>query len=97
VEIYVNYGQVENVEQALADADQAIQRVLANLQDVVNQLRPSWAGISEQEYLPVQARFNSDLTDMNSILVQYNQVLDEIKINYGTTDNNLALQWQQIT
>ncbi len=55
-DIYVNYGHVDNVEQALNDADNAIQRVLNQLQDVINPLRATWSGVSEDEYIQVQTR-----------------------------------------
>ena len=34
---------------------------------------------------------------MQSVLSQYAPTLDEMKVNYGNTDNNLALQWSSIT
>jgi hypothetical protein len=40
-QIYVDYGQVSNVEQALEDADSAIQRVLSDLENVITPLRDS--------------------------------------------------------
>lgn len=96
-EIYVNYGTVSNVGQALADADNAIQRVLVELQDVINPLRASWSGASEAEYVAVQNRWNNDVGAMNALLSKYGSTLDEMTMNYGTTDNNLALQWASIT
>ena len=96
-QIYVDYGQVNNVHQALQDADMAIQRVLGQLEDVINPLRASWSGASEAEYTTVQARWNNDLTQMNSLLSQYGSTLDDMTVNYGNTDNNLALQWSSIT
>jgi 6 kDa early secretory antigenic target len=96
-EIYVNYGTVSNIGQALADADQSIQRVLTELQDVINPLRASWSGASEAEYTIVQNRWNNDIASMNSLLSQYGNTLDEMTTNYGTTDNNLAMQWSSIT
>jgi 6 kDa early secretory antigenic target len=96
-QIYVDYGQVNNVHQALQDADMAIQRVLGQLEDVINPLRASWSGASEAEYTAVQARWNNDLAQMNSLLSQYGNTLDDMTVNYGNTDNNLALQWSSIT
>jgi 6 kDa early secretory antigenic target len=94
--IYVNYANVDNVGQALQDADAQIQRVLAQLQDTIQPLRATWSGASEAEYVQVQARWNSDLSQMNALLSRYTSTLDEMKINYGNTDNNLAFQWQAI-
>ncbi|HET7014921.1 MAG TPA: WXG100 family type VII secretion target [Streptosporangiaceae bacterium] len=96
-QIYVDYGQVSNVHQALQDADRAIQSVLTQLEDVINPLRASWSGASEAEYTAVQARWNNDLNQMNSLLNQYAGTLDDMTVNYGTTDNHLALQWSSIT
>jgi WXG100 family type VII secretion target len=96
-QIYVDYGQVNNVYQALEDADNAIQQALAQLQDVINPLRASWSGASEAEYEIVQARWIDDTNQMNSLLGQYRNTLDEMTINYGTTDNKLALSWSSIT
>jgi WXG100 family type VII secretion target len=94
--IYVNYGGVSNVHQALEDADASIQRVLTNLNDVVTPLRATWSGASEEEYTVVQARWNGDIQDMNNLLARYGSVLDEMTVNYGTTDNNLAMSWASI-
>ena len=95
--IYVDYGQVGSVEQALVDADMAIQRVLTDLENVINPLRASWSGASEAEYVMVQNRWNNDIGQMNALLAQYASTLSEMSINYGTTDNDLALQWSSIT
>jgi WXG100 family type VII secretion target len=94
--IYVNYGSVSNVHQALLDADASIQRVLADLNYHITPLRATWSGASEEEYTVVQARWNSDIADMNNLLGRYGSVLDEMTINYGTTDNNLAMSWAAI-
>jgi early secretory antigenic target protein ESAT-6 len=96
-QIYVDYGQVSNVYQALEDADNAIQRVLTQLEDVINPLRASWSGASEAEYTAVQARWNNDMGQMNALLGNYRNTLDDMTVNYGTTDNHLALQWSSIT
>jgi 6 kDa early secretory antigenic target len=96
-EIYVNYGTVSNIGQALADADNAIQRVVNELQDVINPLRASWSGASEAEYVAVQNRWNNDISAMNTLLAKFGSTLDDMTINYGTTDNNLAMQWAGIS
>ena len=95
-DIYVNYGNVGNVEDALQDANQQINAVLANLADMVQTLRATWAGVSEDEYIMVQNRWNADTADMQNVLVKYNSTLSEMSYNYGNTDNNLAIQWSEI-
>jgi WXG100 family type VII secretion target len=95
-DIYVNYGHVNNVEDALADADIQINAVLENLQTMVGQLQATWAGVSQEEYTQVQARWTADTTDMQNILKNYNSTLGEMSYNYGNTDNNLAMQWSEI-
>jgi WXG100 family type VII secretion target len=92
-QIYVDYGNVSTVYQTLEEADAHIQQVLTQLEDVINPLRASWAGASESEYVQVQARWNSDMGQMNALLSTYRNTLDEMTNNYGTTDNNLAMQW----
>jgi len=67
------------------------------LEDVINPLRASWSGASETEYTSVQARWNNDMGQMNSLLGTYRNTLDEMTNNYGTTDNSLANQWSSIT
>jgi early secretory antigenic target protein ESAT-6 len=96
-EIYVNYGNVSNVGQALADANNQIQNVINQLEDVIGPLTATWSGASETEYTAVQARWNNDTADMNSLLTRYASTLDEMTTNYGNTDNNLAFQWASIT
>ena len=95
-DIYVNYGHVNNVEDALSDADIQINAVLENLQDMVGQLQATWAGVSQEEYTQVQARWTADTADMQNILKNYNSTLGEMSYNYGNTDNNLAMQWSEI-
>lgn len=96
-QIYVDYGHVGSVEQALEDADSAIQRVLNDLENVISPLRASWSGASEAQYTQVQNRWNNDIAQMNSLLAQYRSTLSEMTINYNSTDNDLALQWSAIT
>jgi WXG100 family type VII secretion target len=95
-DIYVNYGHVNNVEDALAAADQQINAVLSNLNQMVGTLRASWAGVSEEEYTTVQARWNNDTSDMQNFLNQHKVTLGEMAYNYGNTDGNLAIQWSEI-
>jgi 6 kDa early secretory antigenic target len=92
-QIYVDYGNVSNVYQSLEEADAQIQQVMTQLEDIINPLRATWSGASETEYIQVQARWNSDISAMNSLLGSYRNTLDEITNNYGTTDNHLAMQW----
>jgi len=96
-EIYVNYANVGNVGQELADANIQIQNVINQLEDVIGPLTATWSGASEAEYTAVQARWNNDTADMNRLLTQYANTLDEMTTNYGNTDNNLASQWASIT
>jgi len=95
--IHVNYSGVDNVEEALVDATKAVGNVLAELQQIITPLTSSWLGVSEDEYTQVQNRWNQDIDAMNVTLARYASTLDEIKINYGNTDNGLAVQWSEIT
>jgi 6 kDa early secretory antigenic target len=95
--IHVNYGHVNDVLDAFQDANKAIQMVLSNLESVISPLTSSWLGVSEDEYVQVQNRWNQDMGDMTTTLQKSAATLEEMTINYGNTDNNLALQWQQIT
>jgi WXG100 family type VII secretion target len=95
-DIFVNYGAVNNVEDVLNAADRAVQQILDEVNTAIQPMLGSWQGSSQDMYRQVQAKWNQDLADMQSILSQYAPTLDEMKINYGTTDNNLALQWSAI-
>jgi WXG100 family type VII secretion target len=95
--IHVNYGQVTDVYDAFMDATQQVNAAIEMLQQAVQPLAASWVGVSRDEYSQVQARWQSDLADMNSALVNSAHTLDEMSYNYSTTDKNLAFQWQQIT
>jgi WXG100 family type VII secretion target len=96
-DIYVSYGHVDNVEQVLEDSNNATMRVLEELQNVIQPMMASWAGSSVNAYADVQKRWTNDTNDMSNLLDRYRKTLDDMKINYGTTDNNLALQWADIT
>jgi len=95
-DIYVNYGAVANVEDVLSASDKAVGQILDEVNTAIQPMLNSWHGSSQDTYRQIQAKWNSDLTDMQSVLSQYAPTLDEMKVNYGTTDNNLALQWSQI-
>jgi WXG100 family type VII secretion target len=95
-EIYVNYAGVENVEELLQQANQAIVALLENVQGTVSKLQPYWAGPSNDEYQIRQAKWTADMADMQQILVRYNSTLSDLKYNYFTTDRNLAIQWSQL-
>jgi WXG100 family type VII secretion target len=96
-DIYVNYGSVNDVEDALQAATNAVSRILDQINSAVGPLVSSWQGSSQDAYSQIQAKWNSDTTDMQTLLSQYAPTLDEMKTNYGNTDNNLALQWSQIS
>ncbi len=96
-DIFVNYGGVQDVEDVLRDCDTAVGQVLDQVNTAIQPMMSSWQGSSQEAYGQVQTKWNSDLSDMQNVLSQYAPTLDEMKINYGTTDNNLALQWSQIS
>jgi WXG100 family type VII secretion target len=96
-DIFVNYGGVQDVEDALQDCDKAVGQILDQVNTAIQPMMSSWQGSSQEAYGQVQTKWNSDLSDMQNVLAQYAPTLDEMKINYGTTDNNLALQWSQIS
>jgi WXG100 family type VII secretion target len=95
-DIYVNYGAVGNVEDVLNACDSAVRQVLDEVNTGIQPMLHSWQGTSQDEYTRVQTKWNSDLQDMHNVLSQYAPTLDEMKVNYGNTDNNLALQWSSI-
>jgi WXG100 family type VII secretion target len=96
-DIYVNYGSVNDVEDVLSAATNAVSRILDEINGQVGPLVSSWQGSSQDAYTQVQTKWNSDTQDMQSLLSQYAPTLDEMKVNYGNTDNNLALQWSSIS
>ena len=96
-DIYVNYGSVSDVEDVLQGATSAVSRILDEINSAVGPLIASWQGSSQDAYSQVQAKWNADTQDMQTLLSQYAPTLDEMKVNYGNTDNNLALQWSSIT
>jgi WXG100 family type VII secretion target len=93
----MNYAQVENVEEALADATRSIGQILEELQTTIGTLQGSWSGASEAEYTACQARWSTDMAQMGAILSTYNTTLGNMKYNTSNTDQGLAMQWQQIT
>jgi WXG100 family type VII secretion target len=95
-DIYVDYGAVGNVEDVLSACDKAVGQILDEINTAIRPMMNSWQGSSVDAYSQIQAKWNSDLSDMQSILQQYAPTLDEMKVNYGTTDNHLALQWSQV-
>jgi WXG100 family type VII secretion target len=94
--IYVNYGVVTDVYNALVDADRAIQTVMDELQTTIAGLQATWSGLSDAEYTQVQAYWNAQMTDMNQVLTHFHGTLDEMAINYSNTDNKLAFQWSAV-
>jgi WXG100 family type VII secretion target len=95
--IYVDYNQIDNVQEELAFANQTVSQLLTDLNNDISPLRATWSGASDDEYTMVQNAWNTDLANMNNLLPQYNNVLGEITLNYASTDNNLAAQWAGLT
>jgi len=95
-DIYVNYNSVMQVEETLQSAEQQVSAVLQDLADVIRPLVESWQGSAQEMYAQVQQKWSSDMSDMQSVLSRYAPTLDEMKVNYSTTDNNLAQQWSAI-
>jgi WXG100 family type VII secretion target len=96
-EIYVNYSGVENMEEALAQANAAISQILTDLQPTYTALENTWTGTSYNAYVNCQTACTNDMNSMGQILVTYNQTLSNMKENYFNTDRNLALAWEGIT
>jgi WXG100 family type VII secretion target len=96
-DIFVSYGGVNDVEDVLNDATNAVSRIIDEIQSAVGPMVSTWEGSSQDAYSQIQQKWNSDTQDMQSLLSQYAPTLDEMKVNYGTTDNNLALQWSGIS
>jgi WXG100 family type VII secretion target len=95
--ISVNYGPTNDVYDSLMHADSAMGQVLSELEGVINQLMPTWQGISADAWQAIQKGWTDQINQMNSDLGANAGVLQEMTANYSTTDNNLALQWQEIT
>jgi WXG100 family type VII secretion target len=96
-EIYVNYPNVTNMEEALSAADSSINMVLNELYDAINPLQATWSGASAFEYGQLQTRWTNDVNSMQGLLTTYANTLNEMSVNYSSTDNNLAMQWGDIT
>jgi WXG100 family type VII secretion target len=96
-EIYVNYAGVQDMEDALQMADQAIGTILGDLIPTYNALEATWTGSSYNAYAGCQSACNNDMTAMGQILTQYNATLSQMKENYFNTDRNLAIAWEGIT
>lgn len=95
-DIYVQYGQVNDVEDVLNNCTNAVGRILNEIMTAVQPLVASWEGSSQDAYQQIQQKWNSDTQDMQTVLQRYAPTLDEMKVNYSNTDNNLALQWSSI-
>jgi WXG100 family type VII secretion target len=97
-EIFVNYAAVQNVEEALQQADLAIGTLLGDIDNTVQtQLNPTWLGTSAAAYQDCQGRWSADMANMQNILKQYAPTLSQMRENYFNTDHNLAIQWEQLT
>ena len=95
--ISVNYGPTNDVYDSLMHADNAMDQVISELEGVINQLMPTWSGISSDAWQAIQKGWSDQIQVMNGDLGNNAGVLQEMTTNYSTTDNNLALQWQNIT
>lgn len=95
--ISVNYGPTNDVYDALVHADNAISQVLGQLEEVINPLIGTWDGISADAWIAIQRGWNDKIGQMNADLGSNAGILSEMTTNYSTTDNNLAVQWQQIS
>jgi WXG100 family type VII secretion target len=95
--ISVNYGPTNDVYDSLVHADQAIGSVLSELESAINPLIGTWEGIASDAWQSIQNGWNDKIAQMNQDLASNAGILSEMTTNYSTTDNNLALQWQDIT
>ncbi len=95
-DIFVNYSACQNVEDVLAASTTGVDQILQDIIASIQPLRASWQGSSNQAWAQVQQTWNTKTSDMHSILSQYAPTLSEMKGNYATTDNNLAMQWSSI-
>jgi WXG100 family type VII secretion target len=95
--ISVQYGPTNDVYDALVAADKAIGSVISELEGVINPLIGTWEGISANAWQSLQQNWNNMIAQMNADLGSNAGILSEMTSNYGTTDNNLAMQWQEIT
>jgi WXG100 family type VII secretion target len=95
--ISVQYGPTNDVYDALVHADNAIQDVISELEGVIQPLIGTWEGISSDAWQTLQQNWSNQIAQMNADLGKNAGILSEMTTNYGTTDNNLALQWQEIT
>jgi WXG100 family type VII secretion target len=95
--ISVQYGPTNDVYDALVHADSAISNVISELEGVINPLIGTWEGISADAWQSLQQNWTDMIAQMNRDLSNNAAILSEMTSNYGTTDNNLAMQWQDIT
>jgi WXG100 family type VII secretion target len=94
--IYVNYMGVSNVGDALADATNQINTMFEDLMAACQPLVQTWSGTPQQQWTVLQNQWNTDIQNMQGILSKYNSTLDQMSVNYSSTDNQLANSWAGI-
>jgi WXG100 family type VII secretion target len=96
--LHVEYTGVNSVSTAFQDAVKAMQQMLDQLdQDVTSSgMNTYWSGAAQTEYSEVKANWNQILANTASDLNVMSGIMDEISHLYNTTDDNIALNWQQI-
>jgi WXG100 family type VII secretion target len=96
--ISVQYGPTNDVYDALMAANNSCADVLSELESSINQLlSATWEGMSADAWSAIQNGWNLKIQDMNADLASNAGILQEMTTNYSTTDNNLAMQWSEIT
>jgi WXG100 family type VII secretion target len=91
--IQVNYGALNDGVQTIRATFNRLQAMFDDLQAQVNQLAPTWDGVSKDAYLSVQQDWNRVSEALNQALQQMGSGVDNANSNFQSAENANTSGW----
>ncbi len=89
----VNKQAMDDGIEALQKAADKMDSELDNLRTTLNNRLRNWTGKGREEYDKIQARWDTQATENQNLVISLRKTLDEIIAKYVANENKVAGRW----
>ena len=93
MDFQVNYAALDAAAADINTGAANLEAALDELEQILNQLRSSWEGQTQEAYDEAQRRWNQGLEGLKDVLRRPSSAVDAARSNYQTTDQSNAARF----
>ena len=93
MDFQVNYAALDAAAADINTGAANLEAALDELEQILNQLRSSWEGKTQEAYDTAQRQWNQGLEGLKDVLRRTSSAVDSARSNYQTTDQSNAARF----